>query len=98
MLNTNEDKPTAAKSPEQAPGIDPTKIKLGVPVVCSAGVQLGIVERVEGTSSLKLGKDDRGVNHFIPMSWIARVDDDRISANRPGEEIKSEWTTELPEA
>lgn len=96
MMNANQNKPSAGQPIKQASRIDVTKIKLGVPVVCSAGVQFGIVEAVEGTSSIKLGKDDRGMNHYIPMTWISLVYEDRIYANRPGELIKREWTTLPP--
>ncbi len=98
MLNATEKNVTNDNASSKATRIDPTRIKPGVPVVCSAGVQFGIVERVEGTSWLRLGKDDKGVSHFIPMNWIARVDDDRITSNRPGEQIKRQWLTELPES
>lgn len=105
MLNTNDknktDKNVNDKNATQdksntasTKGVDAGQIKIGMPVVCSKGGQFGVVDRVEG-DSIKLNKDEKGVHHYIPVSSIVSIDD-KVHANRPGEEMMRSWTTEAP--
>lgn len=72
-----------------------SQIREHMPVVCSDNVQFGVVDRVEG-DSIKLTKDDSGQHHYIPASWVTRVDD-KVHIDRPGKQAMKEWTTS-PEA
>ncbi|MBK8170243.1 MAG: DUF2171 domain-containing protein [Sandaracinaceae bacterium] len=98
MLNTNDKNTTQDKSNKATTSgaVDKKQIKVGMPVVCSNDGQFGVVDRVEG-DSIKLNKDDKGVHHYIPVSSIASVDD-KVHANKPGEEMMRSWTTQAPGA
>lgn len=75
--------------------IDQKKIKEGMPVVCSKDGQFAVVDHMQGASSIKLNRDDKGKHHFIPMSWVTKVDD-KVHVDRPGDQAMREWTTEPP--
>ena len=61
-------------------------------VIGSCGNKLGVVDHVEG-SKIKLTKNDSpdGQHHFIPTSWISRVDD-HVHLSKNCGEAKREWT------
>ncbi len=46
------------------------QIKPHMPVVCSKGGQFAVVDHTEGTSQIKLAKDNRGEHHYIPLAWV----------------------------
>ena len=71
--------------------IKANQIKANAPVVCSKNSQFATVERMEGTDCIKLSKDSKGQNHFIPLSWVKMVDD-KVHLDRPGEQAMKEWT------
>jgi hypothetical protein len=74
---------------------DATQIKTGMPIVCSEDGALGIVDRMEGKSSIKLNKDKAGVHHYIPLGWVSRVDA-KVHLDRPGAQAMREWKTAAP--
>jgi hypothetical protein len=63
-------------------------------VIGSCGNTLGKVDHVQG-SSIKLTKNDSpdGLHHFIPTSWVARVDD-KVHLSKNCGEAKREWKSE----
>jgi hypothetical protein len=67
------------------------QIREHMPVVCSNGGQFATVDRVEG-DAIKLTRDEQGQHHYIPTSWVTRVDD-HIHVDRPGEQAMREWST-----
>jgi hypothetical protein len=67
------------------------QIREHMPVVCSDGGQFATVDRVEG-NSIKLTRDDKGQHHWIPMSWVTRVDD-HVHVDRPGDQAMRDWST-----
>lgn len=71
--------------------INANQIKAHTPVFCSANGQLGIVDHMEGTDTIKLAKDANGVHHFIPLKWVIKVDD-KIHLDRTGEQAMRDWT------
>jgi hypothetical protein len=75
--------------------MDQTKIREHMPVVCSNEGQFGTVDRVEG-SHIKLTKDNSGQHHWIPTSWVTRVDD-KVHVDRPGEQAMREWLSAPPQ-
>lgn len=75
--------------------VDTSRIREHMPVVCSNEMQFGIVDRVEG-DAIKLTKDQSGQHHWIPTSWVMRVDD-RVHIDRPGEQAMREWMTKPPQ-
>ena len=72
--------------------IDANQIKPHTPVVCSNDGQFAVVDHVEGKDSIKLAKDDKGQHHYIPMSWVTKVDD-KVHVDRPGKQAMQEWST-----
>ena len=50
-------------------------IKPHMPVVCSNGGQFAVVDHLQGATAIKLAKDSKGQHHYIPVSWVTRVDD-----------------------
>ncbi len=54
--------------------VKPEAIKPEMPIVCSNDGQFGVVDHMEGKTSIKLKKDDKGKHHFIPLSWVKTVD------------------------
>jgi len=63
-------------------------------VMGSCGNKLGRVDHVEG-SQIKLTKKDSpdGLHHFIPASWVTRVDD-QVHLSKTCGAAEREWTTE----
>ncbi len=55
--------------------IDATRIKPHMPVVCSDGGQFATVDHTDSGNTIKLTKDKSGQHHWIPMSWVTRVDE-----------------------
>jgi hypothetical protein len=65
-------------------------IKPHMPVVCSEKRQFATVDHVDGRDFIKLTKDERGEHHWIPLAWVASVDD-KVHVDRPGERAMREW-------
>ena len=64
-------------------------------VIASCGKHVGVVDHVEGRS-LKLTKNDpaaAGKHHFIPMDWVATVDQ-HVHLNKNSEETFRDWKAE----
>jgi hypothetical protein len=72
--------------------INATQIKPKTPVVCSNNGQFAVVDHMEGTDTIKLAKDDKGMHHYIPLKWVTKVDD-KIHVDRPGQQAMKEWTS-----
>jgi hypothetical protein len=70
-------------------------IKEGMPVVCSENGQFAVVDHLEGSSSIKLNRDDSGQHHYIPTAWVTKVDD-KVHVDRPGDQAMREWSTKPP--
>lgn len=71
--------------------VNASQIKPHTPVVCSENGQFAVVDHIEGTSSIKLAKDDKGQHHYIPLDWVTSVDD-KVHIDRPGKQAMSEWS------
>lgn len=68
------------------------QIKPGLPVVCSKGGQFAVVDHLEGADNIKLNKDEKGQHHFIPVSWVKKVDD-KVHVDRPRDQAMREWSS-----
>lgn len=75
--------------------IDATQIKPHMPVVCSDGGQFATVDHTDANNTIKLTKDDSGQHHWIPMSWVTRVDE-HVHVDRPGQQAMQQWSTTDP--
>ena len=71
------------------------QIRPHMPVVCSDGVQFGTVDHTDPGDTIKLTKDDKGQHHWIPMSWVTRVDE-HVHVDRPGKQAMNEWSSTAP--
>jgi hypothetical protein len=74
--------------------VDTSKIREHMPIVCSEGEQFGTVDHLDG-NSIKVTKDEHGQHHWIPLSWVTRVDD-HVQIDRPGKQVMREWFTSPP--
>lgn len=72
-------------------------IKEHMPVVCSDGGQFATVDHMDGANNIKLTKDEKGVHHWIPVSWVTKVDD-KVHVDRPGDQAMRDWYTGAPAA
>ncbi len=72
--------------------ISGNQINPDAPVVCSKNGQFATVDHMEGSDTIKLKKDKNGQHHFIPLSWVTKVDD-KVHIGRPGDQAMKEWST-----
>ena len=75
--------------------VDMSKIMAHMPVVCSNDQQFATVDHVDSGDSLKLTKDEHGQHHWIPLTWVTRVDD-KVHEDRPGDQEMREWMSSPP--
>jgi len=69
-------------------------IKAHMPVVCSEGGQFAVVDHMSSDNrTIKLAKDASGQHHYIPFSWVTKVDD-KVHIDRPGSQAMREWSSE----
>jgi len=65
-----------------------------MPVVCSNNQQFATVDHLDG-DWIKLTRDDQGQHHWIPRSWVTRVDE-HVHVDRPGDQAMREWLSTAP--
>jgi hypothetical protein len=69
-------------------------IKPHMAVISSEGSHFAFVDHLAGDNrTIKLARDPDGVHHFIPLSWVKKVDH-AIFLDRPIAEVMREWTSE----
>ena len=74
--------------------VDTSMIKEHMPIVCSEGGQFGTVDHLDG-NAIKVTKDEQGQHHWIPLSWVTRVDE-HVHIDRSGNQAMQEWFTSPP--
>lgn len=64
--------------------IDPSKIEENMPVLDAGGQPVGRVDALIGSSEIRLAgcNSPHGLHHFIPLDWVAAVDDS-VHLKRP---------------
>jgi hypothetical protein len=67
--------------------MDTTKIREHMQVYSNDNSVFGTVDKVEG-ESIKLTKDMSGQHHYIPTSWVEKVDD-KVYLNRSRDEANA---------
>lgn len=72
--------------------ISSSQIKAEAPVVCSEEGQFATVDHMEGKDVIKLKKDKLGQHHYIPLSWVTKVDA-KVHIDRPGNDAMKSWST-----
>ena len=70
--------------------INSNQIKQNFVVVGSMNEPFGAVDQMDGRESIRLKQDERGEIHFIPLSWVDKVDD-KVHLNRSAEAARKEW-------
>jgi hypothetical protein len=78
------------------PTIDTSQIREHMPVVGPNGEQFATVDHVDPGDTIKLTKDEQGQHHWIPLSWVTRVDS-HVHIDRPGQQVMQEWSSMAPE-
>ena len=74
------------------------QIREHMPVVCSNGVQFGVVNKVEGQFIKLTAKDSPdSEHHWIPLEWVTFVDN-QVHVDRPGDQAMREWLSKPPVA
>jgi hypothetical protein len=76
--------------------INTDEIQPDMPVVCSQDGQFAVVDHMEGTTSIKLKKDEAGQHHYIPISWVTSTADGKVKIDRPGDQAMQEWSNVSP--
>lgn len=54
----------------------------------SGGQKIGTVDHMEGAKLIKLkkGDSDDGRHHFIPLTWVERIDENAVYLNKTTDE------------
>ncbi len=97
-----------APSPVRSPGshqgrreggqsMDTSKITEHMSIVGSDHTDVGTVDHLDEQDMVKVTKDESGNHHWIPVAWVARVDE-HVHLDRPGAQAKEEWSTSPPKA
>ena len=70
-----------------------TDIKGHMEVLGSDGQHIGTVDHLEGSSDIKLTKNDPksgGQHHLIPLAWVDHVDQ-HVHLNRSSQDVQTRW-------
>ncbi|WP_314421001.1 DUF2171 domain-containing protein [Pseudescherichia vulneris] len=76
--------------------VNKSEIREHAQVIASCGTHVGTIDHLEGEDKIKLAKSDSasgGVHHYIPLSWVEKVDGNNVVLNKNSEEVKSSWQT-----
>lgn len=66
------------------------QISAHMTVVDNNGVRVGAVDRVEGAATIRLTKDGQGRHHWVPLTWVTRVDT-HVHLDRSGKDARQAW-------
>lgn len=75
--------------------VNKNEIREHAEVIASCGSHVGIVDHVEGEDKIKLTKRDSqsgGTHHLIPLSWVDKVENNKVILNKNKDEVFSSWT------
>lgn len=89
MEQANLDDPGSARATMVA-GIKP-----GLEVRAANDVVLGVVAQMQGKATVKLRQDPSGMYHYIPLSWVRKVDH-AVHVDRSAEDAMREWAIVPP--
>jgi hypothetical protein len=65
--------------------------------VAADGAQVATVDHLDAGGTIKLTRDDQGQHHWIPQSWVTRVDE-HVHLDRSGDQLMQDWSTSAPQA
>jgi len=85
---------TGMGTPAEGTDVGVAGIKEHMNVIASCGMKVGVVDQVEG-GAIKLTKKDSpdGQHHFIPVSWVQRVDK-HVHLTKNSKETEAGWQCE----
>jgi hypothetical protein len=72
--------------------IQASQIREHMQVVGSDGQRLGTVDRVDGSSRIRLAPQGGagGGENIIPLDWVSSVEDQTIRLSRPSQDVRRE--------
>lgn len=73
------------------------RIQPHMAVVGSDGTEFGKVDHLEGENSIKLTRDEDGNRHWIPVSWVAGIENECVRLDRTVTQAQQEWSDSSPE-
>lgn len=85
----------ACDTSKMACGSESSTIREHMEVIASCGKHVGVVDCIKG-NTVKLTKNDPmggGQHHFIPLEWVATVDQ-HVHLNKNSEEVFRNWKAE----
>lgn len=85
---------TGMGGPAEGTDVGVAGIKDHMNVIASCGKKVGVVDHLEG-QAIKLTKKDSpdGQHHFIPVSWIERVDS-HVHLKKNSKETEENWKSD----
>lgn len=72
-----------------------SKIREHLPILGSDNQEIGTVDHLDGENSIKVTRDENGNHHWIPISWVTRVDE-HVHLDRTGQHAIDEWADSNP--
>lgn len=73
--------------------VNKSEIKDHAQVVASCGSHVGVVDHLDG-ERIKLAKSDPesgGKHHYIPLEWVAKVDDNKVVLTQDHKAVFAGW-------
>lgn len=72
-----------------------TQITAQMPIVGANNEVIGMVDHLDAGNAIKVTKDAQGRHHWIPLQWVARVDQ-QVHLNRSSQQARQEWLSNAP--
>ncbi|WP_029148256.1 DUF2171 domain-containing protein [Methylophilus sp. 5] len=74
--------------------IDANEIKADMPVITAQAEHFAVVHHLESEDVIKLKKDEAGVHHYIPVSWVISTEGGIVKINRTLAQITQDWASD----
>lgn len=87
--------PPATQRPGGTTRVTPASLRENMLVLGAEGETVGTVDGLAPEETVRLKADALGQHHWIPFSWIARVDD-QAHLDRPTNQARQEWLDSEP--
>lgn len=73
--------------------ISADQIREHMEVRAADGAHVGTVDHMDGSSRIKLTKNDStdGQHHYIPLDWVDHVDQ-HVHLSKGGDAVKRDWS------
>lgn len=77
--------------------IDATEIKADMPVTTAQAEHFAVVDQLVDEDLIKLKKDESGIHHYIPVSWVISTEGGIVKTNRTLAQITQDWAADEPQ-